>query len=284
MVHKYVKQVPQRMYESDPICAERLTRTIRSFRAVGFDYSPDDYIARRKDQIEEENQIFQREYGPSCVRTKLIGMTRVALPSKNMWENDEGVLDKDHKVKSALVVRIQFEILNKEALEKNNISVLIDHRAAQYTYLVGRIEKPELAPVYVNGKLSAYKIINFNHVYFLEDSPTNIKKYLKKYGNPQKLFSVGIANQVGQSIYRNDQVYTVLNEDEFINEPIELLVESNKKGLLGEKAGGVKTLLEWKAVEKKMLEGRVASEIELSKITKEDILSILQRKSQQAKK
>jgi hypothetical protein len=44
--------------------AERLTRTIRGFKMVGFEYSPDDYITRRKDQ-KEENQIFQREYGPA---------------------------------------------------------------------------------------------------------------------------------------------------------------------------------------------------------------------------
>jgi hypothetical protein len=162
---------------------------------------------------------------------------------------------------------------------------LIDHRAAQCTYLVGRIETPELAPVYTNGKLSAYKIVNFNHVYYLEDSPVSIKKYLKKYGSPQKQFTVGVANPQGpSSIYKNNQVFTIFNEQEFINEPIELLIEGNQKGLLGEKAGGVKTLLEWKAVESKLLESRAASEMELSKISKQDILEILHKKKTQLNK
>src|ERR671919_2855605 len=103
MVHEYIKPKKEPLGESDAVFAERLDRTWRAFRSKGFDYLPEDYITRRRDAIEDENQIFQREYGPSCVRKKLISITRVALPEAKMFENDKGELDSKHSVKSALI-------------------------------------------------------------------------------------------------------------------------------------------------------------------------------------
>src|ERR687891_2089918 len=170
MVHKYVRPKPEPKGTSDPVFAERISRTERAFRAVGFDYLPEDYITRRKDAIEDENQIFQRTYGQSCVRKKLISITRVALPEAKMFENDKGELDSKHSVKSALIYRVQCEILNDDALRRDKLEVLIDHRAAQHTFLIGRIPYPQSAPVYKDGKLVAYRISNFNHVYFVPDT------------------------------------------------------------------------------------------------------------------
>src|ERR687898_939785 len=100
MVHEYIRPKPAPKGTSDPAFAERLNRTVRAFGAVGFSYSPEDYITRRKDAIENENQIFQREYGESCVRKKLVSITRVALPEAKMFEFEDGTLDKSHKIKS----------------------------------------------------------------------------------------------------------------------------------------------------------------------------------------
>ena len=59
MVHEYVKPKPEPKGKSDPVLSERLDRTRRAFSSKGFSYSPEDYITRRKDAIEDENQIFQ---------------------------------------------------------------------------------------------------------------------------------------------------------------------------------------------------------------------------------
>src|SRR5918996_4566158 len=216
MVHTYIAPKKGPLGESDAVFAQRLDRTRRAFRAVGFDYLPEDYITRRRDAIEDENQIFQREYGSSCVRKKLISVTRVALLQPNMFEFEDGSLDKTNKVKSALVVRVQCEILNDDALRRDKEEVLIDHRAAQHTFLVGRIPYPVTAPVYKNGKLDAYRIANFNHVYFVPDTPTEINKILNKYGGlPVHTFTVAVARPRGP-VYENEAVFAVHNYNDFL--------------------------------------------------------------------
>jgi hypothetical protein len=278
MPHEYTKPAPELKSEINPIFAERLNRTKRAFDSAGFSYAPDDYVTRRKDEVELENQAFMREW-PNCVRSKLISITRVLLSQKDMFEDKTGKFD--NKVESALVFRVQAEILNEEALRKHHVEVLIDYRSAQHSYLIGRIETPQIAPIYKDGKLTAMKIVGFNHRYYIPDTPEQIKKILKEFGGPAKQWSVAIANASGP-VYRDECVYSVFNQDEFINEPIDLLIDANKRGLLGERAGGIKAMREWKNKEKQLLESGAATEKELEKITKEDIMNILSQKKSAA--
>ena len=126
-----------------------------------------------------------------------------------MFENSKGELDSKHSVKSALVYRVQVEILNEDALRRDKEEVLIDHRAAQHTFLIGRIPYPVTAPVYKDSKLTAYRIANFNYVYFVPDTPAEIQKILSKYGRPAHTFTVAVARKQGP-VYENEAVYAVI--------------------------------------------------------------------------
>ena len=253
MVHEYIRPAPEPKGKSDPIFAERLSRTQRAFKAKGFSYFPEDYITVRKDAIENENQAFQKEYGGSCVRKKLISITRVALPESRMFEDDKGDLDEAHRIKSALVCRIQCEILNEDALRRDKEEVLIDHRAAQHTFLIGRILTPVTAPVYKDGKLVAYRISNFNHVYFVPDTPAEIQRILEKYGRPSHQFTVAVARKQGP-VYNNEAVFAVYNDADFVAPDVSAkdrgqnilnLIGANQKGFLGKgESNGVERYLE----------------------------------------
>jgi hypothetical protein len=291
MVHTYEAPTPEVKAQANPVFAERLLRKKRAFKTVGFSYAPDDFITKRRDAVEEESIALQEAFGPECVRIRLLNIKRVLLPQRNMFDTadikaDKTILDKEHSNKSAVVFKLQCDILNEEILRKSNAEALIDHRAARVTFTCGHIETPVLSPVYGDGKLKSMKISNWNNVFYIPDNPAQIKKILKEFGPPAKSYSVAIANPTGQSVNKNDETFTVFTEQDFINEPIELLIDSNRKNLLGRTTpGGVRKLLVWKDIEKRMLESGKATESELESITTEDIISVLtQKKTQQQQK
>lgn len=289
MVHEYIAPKKEPKGTSDPAFAERLDRTRRAFSSKGFSYSPEDYITRRRDAIEDENQIFQREYGSSCVRKKFVSLSRIALPEAGMFEFEDGTLDKSHKIKSALVFRIQCEILNDDALRRDNEEVLIDHRAAQHTFLVGRIPYPQTAPVYKDGKLTAYRIANFNHVYFVPDTSNEIQKILKTYGRPAHAFTVAVARKQGP-VYENEATFAVYDDNDFIApdvlakdraQNIVNLIGASQKGFLGKgESNGVERYLE--AMSKLSKKGLTSAEID--QLDVDSIRSLLANKKKMTAK
>ena len=269
MPHKYIETKPEEKGTSPSEFSWRLERTRKAFKLEKFDYLPDDYITRRKDWIEEQNQQFQRDYGPSCVRKKLVRVMRIALPQANMFQFEDGKLDSKHSVKSVICYWVTCEILNEDALRRDGIKVLMDSPAAQHTFQIGRIISPSIAPVYKDGKLDAYRIAAFNHVYFLMDTASAIKDIIKKYGKPLKEFSVAIARAQGP-VYENDVTYVAYNEEDFIaldvkgkdrGENIMNLINANRKGFLGPKErNGVERYLT--TMQKLTQKGLTASEID----------------------
>ena len=145
----------------------------------------------------------------------------------------------------------------------------MDSPAAQHTFQIGRIISPSIEPVYKDGKMSAYRIAGFNHVYFLEDTASAIKDIIKKYGKPLKEFSVAIARAQGP-VYDNDVTYVVYNEEDFIapdvkpkdrGENIMNLINANRKGFLGPRErNGVERYLT--TMQKLTQKGLTASEID----------------------
>lgn len=281
--HEYIETKPEDKGTSPPEFAWRLERTRKAFKGSKFDYSPDDYITRRKDWIETQNQAFQREYGPSCVRKKLVRIMRIALPQANMFQFDDGKLDSKHSVKSVICYWVTCELLNEDALRRDGIQVLADHSAAQHTFQIGRIISPSIEPVYKDSKLNAYRIAAFNHVYFLEDSASAIKDIIKKYGKPLKEFSVAIARSQGP-VYENDVTYVVFNDEDFIaadvkgkdrGQNILDLINANRKGFLGSKEkNGVERYLT--TMKKLTDKGLTASEID--QLDVDELRSVLANK------
>ena len=240
MVHNYIETKPEPKGTSPAEFGLRLERTRKAFKRSRFDYSPEDYVTRRKDDLEQTNQNFQKIYGSSYVRKKFLRIMRIALPQANMFQFEDGTLDKDHKVKSVLCYWVPCEILNEDALRRDKIEVLIDHPAAQHTFQIGRIISPSIEPVYKSGKLDAYRIAAFNHVYFIEDTAEAIKTLIKRWGKPIKDSSVAIARPTGPT-YENDCTYIVYDSDDFVapkvapkdrGEQIMNLINANKKGFI----------------------------------------------------
>jgi hypothetical protein len=104
----------------------------------------------------------------------------------------------------------------------------------QCTFEVGVHKSPICKPVldynFTPPRVTEYEVNHYEYRYWLEDSPKMISELIKKYGEPIKNMSVSIARLSGETHYEDNTSYSVFSRDDFINVPIEDLIEMNIGG------------------------------------------------------
>lgn len=272
-------------HELNPIFRERMRRTERAFKKAYLSYNPPDYSTKRRNGQEQINRQLMEQF-PDLTTTKLVRMTRVYFPAGlNLYEDSEGNVDP--KVRSGLLFTLECTVADEDSMKagvKDSIMEVYGSGAGRVSYEIGKYECviPKLT-FDRNHNIVDSRVSHFVHRYYCKDSPSEIKRIAKEFGGlPSDRLSVAIAMERGP-IFENNKTYAIFNETEFVNEPIELLIGSNIRGLLSQHIGGVKAYRQWKVKEEELISGGVATEKQLRSISAEDITNLLQAKESASK-
>lgn len=281
---KFVQPPQIKKYTADPIFSKRLEYTRRAFQRAYLSYSPDDYVTRRKDNLERSNVLLQEHY-PDLTSFQLVSIKRVLLPRANMFEFEDGELDSKHKVKSALVFVVRVTVADEDSHRagiKGSVMRIEDTPVGQIDFKLGVYDAPVPRLSFNrNHEIINSEVDHYVHRFYIKDSAAQIQDIVRRFGKPlHSTPSVAIANETG-STYQNERVYSVFNWDEFVHESIEDLIGANKRNLLSETAGGIKAYRKWRDIEGKLIESGEATAGMLGKISKEDIINLIASKQKE---
>jgi hypothetical protein len=227
--HKYIppKKAQLKLSRDLEIFNERIKRVTAAYTKIHLDYNPISYPERYQLAQEKVNLHLQQEHEKYVVK-KLLGLTRVKIHS-GQFEDSEGIID--NSVKSALVYKIQVDIEREEAVKAGSHGDLMH----QCLFVLGRYDAP-LPRYSFNDKheITGSRVVGSIRRYFIKDTPQNIRDIIKRYGDPQKVhpYTVAVAHPSGSMYYVDNRTYTVHEYDDFVNTPIDVLIEANKAGFL----------------------------------------------------
>jgi hypothetical protein len=273
---RFLKPKKENKTEVDPIFREKSKRVRAAWNRAYLAYDGIDFVTRQEEFKQSLHLEVLEGMDPNLQVTTLLRVIRVLFPSgTSLFENENGEVDP--KVRSALVYTIISRLQSEDSLKagvKDSTVDISGTSAGKVGFVIGKYKCPIPQLTFdskhniINSKVDFYETR-----YWCRDDPKEIQKVFSKWGKCSDL-SVAICDKRGNF----DNVYKVPNESEWMNSSIESLVAANSKNLLSNRVGGVRNYLAYKQIEDKMIESGSASESELSKITREDIMSILQQK------
>lgn len=239
--HKFIQQT-----EVDPIVDDSpyIRRIKKSLLRKSIEYQL--RTDTTNDIPEKETLIFAKKYPDSVVKN--IGwLYRIALPKPNMFELDEdtGELDKEHKVKQALIYHLNCYVTdpNSEGIKK-----VVGFNRTEGVY-------PDMIPEWKydrEGHKIDFTPVGNRNIFYIEYTPENVDKILSEMSNQPNIMGVCIASELGPSPWSKGP-YTVHNFDEFRNiEDIEGLMQASigvegRGVFLRQEYGGYEDYKEWRS-------------------------------------
>lgn len=233
--------------------SERLKRTINAYRKMEFKYE----IENWKDKAELTLDIYKQKYPDLCKRN-LITLVRAKIPEGCFELDFEGTIDKEYKVREALVYSTSETVFSPDNPETEGICQA-SFLYGLYRRPFGVIKRDEFGNVVQKGTY----IKGYTNMFWIPFTPENVQKVLDEYSGKYRNTVLAIADK-GAVDYYGSNTYQIPSLIEWSREDFDLLLEANQdKGKwLKDEPGGAKLFL------KKKLETRQEMEKEIEQFTK----------------
>lgn len=240
----FVPKPSQRPAIQDIDFSDRLKRIRRAYQNLDpngqVDWKPD----RTSDIFELRTIRYKARY-PNDVKRFIKKIHRIAIPQPSMFELDgeTGELDRQHKVREALVYTLS-EIVDNPNIEEGPVG---------YNTNVGWYKVPTIR--YQNhdefGNGTDPIETGSKNIFYLEFKPELVDKIISEADNDVIQLGVSVANLVGD---RWSEDLSVHNLEEFKNaDDIYMLMEASKNGYLTKEEGGYREFMDARVEARKQL-------------------------------
>lgn len=264
--------------EFPSILKERYDRMIASYRRAYLGYVMDSINDWGQDSKEKTNQYHITTNPKECTRYTLISMTRVLLPVNTNAPLFEGPDYKpDTSQKSALIANVRVDVLNYDSVQRGVYTDVLDshhYKLGVYPQVEPRISYNQKGEI-INSEINGHR-----DVFFIRDGAKEIDNIIKLFGKPQKRCTVVRARADGNITGKR----TVPSFEEWKNESIELLIQSNNKGLLGNIPGGTQIYKKFEEVMISLVSQGIYPQSRFDNIGRQEVIELIEKYGNKSRK
>ena len=209
--------------------SERLKRTVNATKKVS--HGTQEYVFNRTvDKAEIELSLYRQRY-PDNWKRELKTLSRVRLQPGMFVTDEENDIDKDFKVKEALVYGVAEQVFSPQNPTTQQLAYC-STRMGVFKMPRVIIEKDDLDNI-VKSDVQGWS----NMFYIPWDDGKSAKGVLEEFGGKYRNTSVAIAAPGGDDWHAGHTV-SVFNLQEWLEEDFDTLVGANKGGFLKAEFGG----------------------------------------------